>query len=171
MVHNAQVPDPEGDHQVRIGNTFVKYAGIQKAWTISSDLRWKSNIQKSNLGLDFIKALNPVFYTRKDIQIENQKTRILETTTSQETEYGFIAQELESALQKFGANHNGIISKDYEGMYGVRYNDLIAPMVKAIQEQQLIIDTQNQKISEMQTLIDNMQNDIKNIRLLLEVKK
>ncbi|MBK6783640.1 MAG: hypothetical protein IPG79_07670 [Saprospiraceae bacterium] len=56
-------------------------------------------------------------------------------------------------------------------MYGVRYNDLLAPMVKAIQEQQLIIDTQNQKISEMQTLIDEMQNDIKNIRLLLEVKK
>ena len=37
-------------------------------------------------------------------------------------------------MNNFGAENNGIISKDDEGMYGVRYNDLIAPIVKAIQE-------------------------------------
>ena len=56
-------------------------------------------------------------------------------------EYGFIAQELEAALDNEGAKNNGIISIDDQGMYGVRYNDLIAPMVKAIQEQQEMINT------------------------------
>lgn len=37
-------------------------------------------------------------------------------------------------MNKAGANNNGIISKDDAGMYSVRYNDLMAPMVKAIQE-------------------------------------
>ncbi|WKX75061.1 hypothetical protein [Zobellia laminariae] len=48
---------------------------------------------------------------------------------------GFIAQELKKALKNNGAENNGIISEDAEGMLSVRYNDLIAPMVKAIQEQ------------------------------------
>jgi len=92
------------------------------AWTITSDRRWKENIQPSNLGLNFINDLNPVFYTRK-----NDETK--------KVEYGIIAQELEATLIKFGANtNNGIITKDDEGMYSVRYNDLLAPMIKAIQE-------------------------------------
>ncbi|KAF0194483.1 MAG: hypothetical protein FD166_3457, partial [Bacteroidetes bacterium] len=49
-------------------------------------------------------------------------------------EFGFIAQEVEVALTEAGASDTGIISIDDEGLYSMRYNDLIAPMVKAIQE-------------------------------------
>ena len=35
-------------------------------------------------------------------------------------------------------------------MYGVRYNDLIAPMVKAIQEQQEIIKALQERIIELE---------------------
>jgi hypothetical protein len=94
--------------------------------------------------------LNPVFYTRKDVEINDGKTTILETTTNPITEYGFIAQELESTLNKFDASNNGIISKDDDGMYGVRYNDLIAPLVKAIQEQQAIIEALNMRIEKLE---------------------
>ena len=69
-----------------------------------------------------------------------------------------IAQELEAALAKFDTKNNGIISKDDEGMYGVRYNDLIAPMVKAMQEQQAIIDAQAKTIAEILERLKEVEN-------------
>ncbi|WP_298397413.1 tail fiber domain-containing protein [Flavobacterium sp.] len=159
----AQVASATASNQVRIGNTAVTSASIQVPWTITSDKRWKSNIQPSNLGLDFIKQLNPVFYTRKDVQVTDGKTTILESTTNPTTEYGFIAQELESTLNKFDTKYNGIISKDDAGMYGVRYNDLIAPMVKAIQEQQVIIENQKTQLEAQSKTITEI---LKRLELL-----
>ena len=118
---NAEVPSLNANNQVRIGNNLHTYYGIQVGWSITSDKRWKSEIQKSNLGLDFIKKLNPVSYVRNNDE-------------SKKIEYGFIAQELEEALNNSDATNNGIITKDDAGMYSVRYNDLLSPMVKAIQE-------------------------------------
>lgn len=118
---NAQVPSPASDNQVRIGNTNVTYAGIQVPWTITSDKRWKNNILSSGLGLNFISKLNPVSYYRT-----NDKT--------QRTEYGFIAQEVEEILKESGVENSGMLTITNEGMYELRYNDLLAPMVKAIQE-------------------------------------
>ena len=138
---NAQVAVATNDNQVRIGNTAVTLATTQIPWTTTSDRRWKNNILPSNLGLDFIKNLKPVYYTRLN-------------DGSNKTEYGFIAQEMDETLNRFGASNNGIISKDDEGMYGVRYNDLIAPMVKAMQEQQQVIEQQNTKIATQQNEID-----------------
>lgn len=126
----AQPPVSTDNNQVRIGNNAVTYAGIQVAWSVTSDNRWKEDIKKSNLGLDFINQLNPVSYIRKSEEAE---------TTKQKREYGFIAQELEQTLNNNNAKDNGIITKDDEGMLSVRYNDLLAPMVKAIQE----LDTKN----------------------------
>lgn len=147
---NAQVANATGSNQLRLGNTAVTLVSAQVALTTTSDKHWKSNIQPSNLGLDFIKQLNPVFYTRKDVQITEGKTTVLESTTNKNTEYGFIAQELEATLNKFDAKNNGIISKGDDGMYGVRYNDLLAPMVKAIQEQQILIEALTKKIAELE---------------------
>lgn len=126
----AQIAASAGNNQVRIGNNAVTYAGVQVAWSVTSDSRWKEDIKKSNLGLDFINQLNPVSYIRKSEDTE---------TTKQKREYGFIAQELEQTLNNNNAKDNGIITKDDEGMLSVRYNDLLAPMVKAIQE----LDTKN----------------------------
>ena len=130
---SAQVPNASGSNQVRIGDIGITYAGTQVAWSVTSDRRWKENIQPSNIGLNFIKDLKPVSYTRKKL------------------EYGIIAQELETSLQKYGANTNGIITKDDQGMYSVRYNDLLAPMIKAIQEQQVMID-------ELRAELQNIKN-------------
>ena len=121
---------------MRIGNTAVTYAGVQVAWTVTSDKRWKSNIENSNLGLDFITKLRPVSYYRNN-------------DDSKKLEYGFIAQELDATLNHAGVTNNGIISKDDAGMYSVRYNDLLAPMVKAIQEQQLMIKELQKEIETL----------------------
>ena len=74
------------------------------------------------------------------------------------TEYGFIAQEVDQTLTAIGATNNGIVTKDDAGMYSVRYNDFIAPMVKAIQEQQQMIETlikQNELLLKRVDLLEN----------------
>ena len=124
---NAQVPTASASNQVRIGGTTITYAGIQIGWDITSDLRWKNNIKDSALGIDFLQTLRPVSYVRNN----DESGRI---------EYGFIAQEIETALINAGDSNYSIISKDDAGMYGVRYNDFISISVKAIQEQQKQIE-------------------------------
>jgi hypothetical protein len=125
----ATVPSATANNQIRMGNVNIGYAGIQVAWSVTSDSRWKTNIQKTDLGLNFINQLNPVSYVRKN-------------DVFKKTEYGFIAQELDKTLNDFSATNNGIITKDDAGMLSVRYNDLLAPMVKAIQE----LSTENEKL-------------------------
>jgi hypothetical protein len=159
---DAQVPNGALNNQVRVGNINITYAGIQVAWTITSDSRLKSAIQTSSLGLDFINQLHPVSYYRN-----NDERR--------KTEFGFIAQEVEETLNKAGATNNGIVSKDDAGMYSVRYNDFIAPMVKAIQE----LAGQNVKLTEQaggqQEMIDALkkQNEllIKRLEAIEKEKK
>jgi hypothetical protein len=147
---DAQVPVNTNSNQVRIGDANVTYAGVQVAWTITSDKRWKTDIQNSNLGLDFITMLRPVSYIRRN-------------DADKKIEYGFIAQELEEALNKSGIANTGIISKDDKGMYGVRYNDLLSPIVRAIQElseknkeQQKMLEAQKKLIEKQQKVIDDI---------------
>ncbi len=151
------MPNGTLSNQVRIGNTAVTYAGVQVAWTITSDRKWKSNIYNTNLGLNFISKLNPVYYTRNND--ENKKT-----------EYGFIAQEVEEVLKESDVNNSGIITKDDNGNYEMRYNDLLAPMVKAIQE----LKAENDKLkSEVESLkatndrivkLEKMINEINSVK-------
>ena len=125
-----------GDNDIRLGNTSIDYAGIQVAWTVTSDRRWKDNIKDSGLGLNFLKTLRPVSYFRNN-------------DVNKKTEYGFIAQELEDAFNKAGDTNNAVISKDDKGMYGVRYNDFIAITVKAVQEQQEEIEALKKANAEL----------------------
>jgi len=134
--YQATVPSATTNGQIRIGNTGITYAGVQVAWTITSDKRWKANIKDSGLGLDFIKSLRPVSYTRNN-------------DAKGKTEYGFIAQDLEKAFIDAGDANNAVISKDDNGMLGVRYNDFIPITVKAVQEQQVQIDELKKKNEEL----------------------
>lgn len=137
--NSAQVPSNTGSNQVRIGNASVTYAGVQVAWTITSDSRWKDNITGLKLGLGFISKLNPVSYTRK-----NDETHKME--------YGFIAQEVEEVLKQNGVTNSGMLNIDDEGRYELRYNDLLAPMVKAIQELKAENDELKDKLSKFEQI-------------------
>ncbi|NOS84833.1 MAG: hypothetical protein HOP31_06815 [Ignavibacteria bacterium] len=139
--YNAQVPSGTANNQVRIGNTSVTYAGVQVAWTITSDRRWKSNILNSNLGLSFISKLRPVSYTRNNDE-------------SGKNEYGFIAQEIEEVLKSEGVENTGMLTVTDEGEYQLRYNDLIAPMIKAIQE----LKSENDELKDKLAKFEEMQS-------------
>ncbi|WP_400078140.1 tail fiber domain-containing protein [Winogradskyella sp. R77965] len=119
--YDAQIPNSSDSNQVRIGNTDVTYAGIQVAWTITSDAKWKENIRALPYGLDLVSQLKPVDYVRKN---NNAKTR----------EIGFVAQDVENLLTKIGYSDQGLLSKDDSGNLSLRYNDLIPLLTKAIQD-------------------------------------
>jgi hypothetical protein len=123
------------NNHIRIGNSQT-LATTPASWTVVSDRRAKSDIKDSPLGLDFIKTLRPVSYFKKND--ENKKT-----------EYGFIAQEVEATLKKAGDSNNGVIYVDHDGNYGMRYNDIIPITVKAVQEQQELIEELKKENAEL----------------------
>jgi len=160
--NDAQVPNGTLNNQVRIGNILVTYAGVQVAWTITSDKRWKSDIQDSKLSLSFINKLRPVSYFRNNDE-------------SKKTEYGFIAQEVEQVLKEEGVENTGMITITDEGMYELRYNDLLAPMVKAIQElksENDVLKNENNsmkvEISSVKSKNDKLESEVESLKSMSE---
>jgi hypothetical protein len=137
------------NNHIRIGNSQT-LATTPASWTVISDRRAKSDIKNSALGLDFIKTLRPVSYFKKND--ENKKT-----------EYGFIAQEVEATLKKAGDSNNGVIYVDPDGNYGMRYNDIIPITVKAVQDQQLLIE---QLLKTNEKLLKDNQEILKRLEAL-----
>ncbi|MDD5632670.1 MAG: tail fiber domain-containing protein [Methylococcales bacterium] len=106
---------------------------------MGSDQRLKNHITDLPLGLDFIGKLRPVEYTRNN-------------NSEQTKEWGLIAQELQETLHDAGYQKAGIVTEDAskEKYLTVRYNDLFAPMIKAIQEQDKKIQDQQKTIAAQQ---------------------
>jgi hypothetical protein len=81
-----------------------------------SDSRLKENILNEELGLDFINNLQPKKFQYRHCACSRTTANII---------HGLIAQEL---------NNNDFIETDINGYYSIKTTDLIAPIVKAIQE-------------------------------------
>ncbi|MDR0792222.1 MAG: tail fiber domain-containing protein [Chitinophagaceae bacterium] len=143
--YNTQVPNATGNNQLRIGNTAITYAGVQVAWTITSDKKLKTNIEESPLGLDFVEDLQPVAYNRYTDS---------NTAVSPQNEYGFVAQDVKQALDKRGiTEQTGILSHDNNtDTYSLRYNDFIPILTKAIQEQQKQIEELKAEVKTLKTI-------------------
>lgn len=121
------------------------------AWSNLSDIREKKDIQEMSYGLDFINKLRPVEF--RMINGNDKK------------DFGFIAQEIEAL---FGTEYNVLsIGGTEERKLALRYTDFIAPMVKAIQEQQEIIETQKAAIESQQTEIEELKARLAAIEALL----
>jgi len=147
----AQVALATGSNQIVIGAGTASTAYVNApSWSFSSDKRLKSDIKDSELGLNFIKTIRPVSYYRKD-------------DVNKKTEYGFIAQELEKALENAGSTNNGILSKTANGMFAVRYNDFVPMTIKAVQEQQELIE---QLLKTNEKLLKNNQEILKRLEAL-----
>lgn len=125
--YDPALPSATASNQVRVGRSNVTYAGIAVAWNCSSDRRWKENIEPLSLGMNFVKELRPVTYHRKN-------------NPNPDLEMGLIAQEVEQTLNELGIKDLGLLHKDDNGYLSLRYNDLTAVLVKAIQEQQAEIE-------------------------------
>ena len=71
---------------------------------------------------------------------------------------GFIAQEVEKAAISTGYDFSGISKpQSADDHYSLSYDAFVVPLVKAVQEQQVIIVGQTQKINQQQQQIDDLQ--------------
>ncbi len=134
----------DASNHIQIGDTQVTQIGGPVAWSNLSDIRAKTNIQDLDLGLDFVMALRPVSFTLKQ--------------GNGRTDLGFIAQDVETLL---GDGYNVLgIGADKDRTLSLRYTDFIAPMVKAIQEQQVEIATLRQQREEQNARIGALERAV-----------
>ena len=136
----------------------------------TSDRTLKNTIQSSDLGLDFIKKLNPVSYKFND-------------GTSGRTHYGLISQDVETVLTSLGKtgvdfggfckdkntrvetkpDENGEmidVQIEEEGdTYSLRYEEFIGPLVKAIQELTTKIETLEQENIALRARVTNLEGN------------
>ena len=102
---------------------------------ITSDRNLKSNISDSDLGLSFVNSLRPVSYKFNNIPAEiDSSGSILSYKTGSRTHYGLVAQELSSSLSSVGKTTLDFAGITTGSSMGLRYTELISPVIKAIQE-------------------------------------
>jgi len=151
---------PLTDNAYQLGTATQRWASIWAAnGTIqTSDARAKENITDASLGLDFIKALRPVSYTWKvgSNEVVRQVFRDAEGNEcdpndegalpaeiicvdkpGKRTHWGLIAQEVKAAADAAGVDFGGWVltdTNDPDSQQALRYDQFIAPLIKAIQE-------------------------------------
>jgi trimeric autotransporter adhesin len=156
-------------NQVRIGNASVGSIGGFQNWSNVSDGRYKKDLQENVPGLDFITKLRPVTYhldvnglaarlhedvvdgrdsknnigpTAATSEARDQKSSVLET--------GFVAQEVEATAKSMGYDFSGVDAPvTADGLYGLRYATFVVPLVKAVQEQQVMIISLQKENAEL----------------------
>src|SRR5690554_2737810 len=153
--------------QVRIGWNALSIGGPQ-LWTNTSDGRFKKDVKEEVPGLIFISKLRPVTYhydmdTYAKFLDLPDSLRFKECEINQEAvlQSGFIAQEVEVVAQSLGYDFIGVDKpqndKDY---YGLRYSAFVVPLVKAVQEQQHIIESQNERIEALERMVLELKSAI-----------
>ncbi|MBP7679849.1 MAG: tail fiber domain-containing protein [Saprospiraceae bacterium] len=116
----------------------------------TSDKRFKKDINNLDYGLQTVLNMRPVSYKWKDEKAGTQR------------KIGFIAQEMEQIIPEI-ISHNQLSREGEEEMkkanipvpeitdpYGMNYTELIPVLVKAIQDQQKIIENLQQRVAELE---------------------
>lgn len=157
-------------NQVRIGNANVTSIGGQVGWTTFSDGRFKKNIKEDIKGLDFINKLRPVRYNvdvkglkayiskniKQDSEATSQIDKAIENKATEEAanivQDGFVAQEVEKAATELGFEFSGVDKpKSKDGLYGLRYDNFVVPLVKAVQE----LSKENEDLKNQNAALEN----------------
>ena len=144
---------PTTSNAVELGKSTNRWSNIYSvnAVIVGSDERLKKDITPSNLGLDFVMNLNPVSYKwivgQNEIEIVDGEEKLV-PIPGKRPHYGFIAQEVKEAM---GDNDfAGYIYDEESDSYSLRYGEFIAPLTKAIQEQQEIIKSLQLRIETLE---------------------
>jgi hypothetical protein len=122
---------PQDNNTYDLGTTTLRWrdAWVQRNAFNGSDIRLKKEVKTTAYGLKEIMKLHPVNYTWKD---------------NDRKDLGFIAQEIREVLPELVME-----SKDSMNTLLMNYQGVIPVLVKAIQEQQKIIDAQSVSIEKL----------------------
>jgi hypothetical protein len=113
---------PNTDNSIDLGSSTLAWKDVYYEGTLNdtSDRRYKTRIQKEELGLEFIQKLIPVTY-------------VMRNDPEQRLRHGFVAQDIEGTGDDFhGVRLNQ--SEDGSEKYTLDYTQIIGPLVKAVQE-------------------------------------
>ncbi len=162
--HDAYVT---ASNMIRLGDANITSINGAVAFTVVSDGRFKKDIKEDVVGIPFIMKLRPVTYhmdmdrmaqikgipdSLRTLDSERLKEKVLQT--------GFIAQEVEKAGQEIGYNFSGVDTPDNpDDYYGLRYAEFTVPLVKAVQEQQEMIENLKGEIQRLQDQLVTKQKD------------
>lgn len=144
-------------NKVRIGNAAITVIVGQVAYTFPSDARFKEKIKEDVKGLDFILKLRPVSYNFNRLSFAkyiHEKTEGREselTELSKNRSVGFLAQDIEKLVNELGFQSFDAVHKptNETDNYSLSYSHFVVPLVKAVQEQQILITDQNTLIKSL----------------------
>ena len=158
------------------GVSGISASTISTNWNIS-DKYLKENIQDLDGGLDIIQQLSPKKFTWRDFAARVEHREIEFNEDGEETlgnkvpNYGLIAQEAAKVLPElvvsnaynateiFEDDASGEITSEVVPYMGFDYTQLIPILVKAIQEQQTIIESQQNQIDDLKELVNKSIED------------
>ncbi len=119
------VISPATNNTYTLGNATYRFTEVYATNGVinTSDRREKKDIYDTDLGLDFINKLRPVSYRWN-------------TGVDDDVHYGLIAQEAKQVIAETSKSEKtSIVTHDETtDRYGVRYSELISPLIKAVQE-------------------------------------
>ena len=150
---------PHQTNTYQLGSTGAKWTAV---WAVNgmiqtSDIRLKTDIIESTLGIDFINNLRPVSYKWIDGGVDWQETTDKKNPirrTGVRNHYGLIAQEVKEAVVISGVEDFAGWSledlSDPESGQALNYGEFIAPLIKAVQELSAQISTLESRITQLE---------------------
>ncbi|MBL7702715.1 MAG: tail fiber domain-containing protein [Ferruginibacter sp.] len=137
-------PDASDDLNLYFNGTARGYfSDVTGAFTAVSDLRLKKDIAPVENVLQRIALLQP------------KKYHYLSNKPTDQLSYGFIAQDVEKVFPNF------VDTKKESDYKAINYQNFSVIAIKAIQEQQQIIQNQTKQIENLQVQIDELKKLIK----------
>ncbi|MEQ8358407.1 MAG: tail fiber domain-containing protein [Cytophagales bacterium] len=170
--YNAQVT---GNNQIRLGNSSVSNISGNVTFSATSDARIKNNVTEDVVGLEFIKRLRPVIYNF-NVDKQNEILGIIDESNSK-SKYaiedlrfsGFLAQEVEEAAENVKYDFSGVRAPEHDkDLYKIAYSEFVVPLVKAVQEQQIMIDENEKAIKGRDDIIRELDRENEEIRQRLD---
>ncbi|MBK8623347.1 MAG: tail fiber domain-containing protein [Saprospiraceae bacterium] len=137
---------PDATNSYKLGNTNRRWLEVwsQNGLLTTSDSRLKKDITPLSGSLNKVLQMNPVSYKWKK--------------GDDDTHLGFLAQEMESILpdvvkkpqvEKRNAETEKLLG-NADSAYGVNYSEIIPVLVKAIQEQQAVINALEARLAKVE---------------------
>jgi hypothetical protein len=121
------------------------------AWFAFSDSRIKSNLTDLQYGLNEIMLLKPLSYFQHDSYSDNSGIHV---NGSGSSNIGLIAQDVYKIIPE-------VVTKpenESKELWSMSYEKLVPVLIKGMQQQQSIIESQQQEIDELKALYESLRS-------------
>lgn len=154
---------PSVDNVYDLGSATLRWDDVYatNGTIVTSDEREKEQIQPMKYGLAEVMKLQPVTYKWKRSTVGSTQM----TEDQKELKLGLIAQDVQKVLPEVVQTHDWRpVSEETPDQYhlvendrlGMSYHEIVPVLIKATQEQQEIIETQNDKIEKLEKELEEI---------------